>query len=70
MTRDEALNVLKELKQACAFQILSDEYLKENGHETREDIGLGGEYLYGIWMVPENTVISMCEALISDRNTA
>ena len=62
MTKTEALQALNELKHNS--RSLSDEFLRERGCTTRQNIGLGGEYLYGVWMVPEDTVIAMCEALL------
>jgi hypothetical protein len=38
---------------------LSDEYLKGHGHTTREELGIGGEFSYGIPMVTTDVVIEL-----------
>ena len=64
MTRDEALKLLDEIKAGRDRYSLSDEYLEDRGAITRKQVGLGGDYCYGIFMIPEDTVIAMCEALM------
>ena len=64
MTRQEALNNLETLKGLAKAVSHSDDFLAERKCTTREYLGLGYESHYGILMVPEDTVIAMCEALL------
>ena len=43
--------LIKEMEGKMKNRDLSDEYLRENGLSTREEIGIG-EYSYGITMIP------------------
>ena len=43
--------LLEEIKIQMKSRDLSDEYLRENNHSTREEVGIG-EYAYGITMIP------------------
>lgn len=45
---------------------LSDEYLREIGCSTREDVGIG-EYVYGIVMVPVSWVLPHLKGLLERR---
>ena len=48
--------LIKKIEDAEKARSLSDDYLLENGHSTREEVGIG-EYSYGIIMVPEEWVL-------------
>jgi hypothetical protein len=36
--------------------------MSEHGNTTRVDIGVGGEYVYGFVMMPEDTVFAIMDA--------
>jgi hypothetical protein len=68
MELKEALNVLQMIKDAQHNYSLSDEHLREYNPEctTREKLGIGGRYEYGIWMVPEEMVLDIAAALLEE----
>lgn len=59
MTLDKLIN---EMKEAINSRDLSDEFLKERGCPTRNEVGIG-EYSYGITMVPADWVLPYLEQL-------
>lgn len=48
--------LIEAIESESQRKSLSDEWLEEHGHSTREDVGIG-EYAYGIVMVPEDWVL-------------
>lgn len=63
---DEKINELDSLilqiEEHAKARSLSEEYLREHEHNTREDIGVG-EYAYGIVLVPEYWVLPYLKEL-------
>lgn len=59
MTLDELIN---EIKKTIKSRDLSDEFLKERGCPTRDEVGVG-EYSYGITMVPADWILPYLEQL-------
>lgn len=55
-------NLIFQIKEHSNARSLSDEYLKANEYNTREDIGIG-EYAYGIVLIPEDWVLPYLEEL-------
>lgn len=51
-----------EIKEKMLHRDLSDEYLREHNHSTREEIGIG-EYAYGITMIPCEWILPFLEEL-------
>ena len=49
--RNKLDSLIKEIDEKCNRYDFSDEYLSENGHTTRDEVGIG-EYVYGITMIP------------------
>lgn len=68
MTFEEAKEALKEIRFASNNKSMSDESLREHypGSTTRAEIGVGGDYCFGIWMVPEEVVFDICEAFLGE----
>ena len=63
MKEPENLNILIEaIEYESKNKSLSDGWLREHGHNTREDVGIG-EYAYGIVMVPEDWVLPYLKQL-------
>lgn len=63
MKEPENLNILIEaIEYESKKKSLSDGWLMEHGHNTREDVGIG-EYAYGIVMVPEDWVLPYLKQL-------
>ena len=64
--RDDKLfeldNLIFQIEEHEKHRGLSDTYLKEHNHSTREDIGIG-EYVYGIILVPEDWVLPYLKKL-------
>jgi len=53
---------IEEIKEKMLHRDLSDEYLREHNHSTREEIGIG-EYAYGITMIPCEWILPFLEDL-------
>lgn len=51
-----------EMEEQYCSRALTDEYLKEHGHETAEEYGIG-EYGYGIVTVPVKFVLPYFEVI-------
>lgn len=63
MKEPENLKILIEaIESASERKSLSDGWLREHGHNTREDVCIG-EYAYGIVMVPEDWVLPYLKQL-------
>lgn len=63
MKKPENLRQLIEaIESKSQSKSLSDGWLEEHGHGTREDVGIG-EYAYGIVMVPEDWVLPYLKEL-------
>lgn len=63
MKEPENLNILIDaIEYEIKKKSLSDGWLREHGHNTREDVGIG-EYAYGIVMVPEDWVLPYLKQL-------
>lgn len=63
MGKPETLkDLIKMIETEQARKSLSDSYLREHGHLTRDDIGVG-EYQYGVVMVPEDWVLPYLKRL-------
>lgn len=63
MKEPENLKILIEaIESKSERKILSDGWLREHGHNTREDVGTR-EYAYGIVMVPEDWVLPYLKQL-------
>lgn len=63
---DEKINELDSLilqiEENAKAKSLSDRYLEEHNHNTREELGIG-EYVYGIVLVPEDWVLPYLKEL-------
>ena len=63
MQKPENLRLLIEaIESQSKKKSLVEEYLKEHGYLTRENIGIG-EHAYGIIMVPEDWVLPYLKEL-------
>lgn len=63
MKKPENLRRLIEaIESESRRKSLSDGWLEEHGHSTRENVGIG-EYAYGIVMVPEEWVLPYLKEL-------
>lgn len=63
MKEPENLKILIEaIESKSERKSLSDGWLREHGHNTREDVGTR-EYAYGIVMVPEDWVLPYLKQL-------
>ena len=67
MTREEAMQAIEQIREAAIRRGLSDKSLAERGCTTRKDVGIGGEYLYGIFMVPEEMVLEIVDVLMGEE---
>ena len=54
--------LIAQIKEKMLHRDLSDEYLEEHNHSTREEIGIG-EYAYGITMIPCEWILPFLEDL-------
>ncbi len=54
--------LITEIKEKMLHRDLSDAYLREHNHSTREEIGIG-EYAYGITMIPCKWILPFLEDL-------
>lgn len=54
--------LITEMKEKMLHRDLSDEYLREHNHPTREELGIG-EYAYGITMIPCTWILPFLEDL-------
>jgi hypothetical protein len=63
MKYEDAIKALKEFRALYKQKALSDEYLKITGYTTREGIGVGGDYSYGIAMMPDELVLGIAAAI-------
>lgn len=59
MNLDELIEIIEEHMKA---RELSDEYLKEYGHETHDEYGIG-EYGYGIVTIPCEFILEYLKEL-------
>lgn len=63
MTKEERLNkLIEQIEEKDKSKGLSDTYLREHGHMTRDEIGIG-EYTYGIIMIPIDFVLPFLKEL-------
>lgn len=62
--------LIKQIEKADHSRSLSDEYLKERGLKTREELGVAGEYPYGIVMAVSDCVLPYLQQLkvITEKN--
>lgn len=60
--------LITEIKDQQSKHALSDEYLKEHNHMTRDEVGIG-EFSYGIVMVPVDWVLPYLEAYREKLNS-
>jgi hypothetical protein len=63
MTYEMTVEALKEFRALYKQKALSDEYLEASGRTTRERIGVGGEFSYGIAMMPDELVLDIAAAI-------
>ena len=56
------VNLIDEIEQADKRYSLSDEYLKEENHLTRDEVGIG-EMSYGIVMIPVDWILPYLKQL-------
>jgi hypothetical protein len=68
MNYEQAVKTLREFKALCKHKALSDSFLNEAGLETRENIGIGGDYAYGIVLMPDELVLSIVNAIYEHFN--
>lgn len=65
MNKPENLKqLIDRIEAASRANSMSDDYLKEHGYQTRDDIVIG-DYVYGIVMVPEDLVLPHLKRLLS-----
>lgn len=63
MCKPETLkDLIETIEIESGRKCLSDSYLREHGHPTRDEIGIG-EYQYGVVMVPEDWVLPYLKRL-------
>lgn len=63
----ELEELIKTMELEMSRRDLSDNYLEENGFNTRYDIGIG-EYSYGITMIPCSWVYDYLKELLEIRS--
>ena len=59
---DNLNDLIERMKNACSARDLSDNYLRNCGCSTRDEIGIG-EYAYGITMIPCSWVLPYLKEL-------
>jgi hypothetical protein len=62
----EIMNIRSEMESMCDRWALSDEFLIETGRGiSREKIGIGGEYSYGVVLFQDELMRDVIDSLIA-----